>query len=246
MSYITEYQDADGDVVRVIVPGRNSAPAPSGLLAVDLETPLLEKNLRQADRNRAFFAARRIVALNLVSSPGTGKTALLERTLDEFGREVKCAVLVGDLETDNDARRLQRAHAAVAQITTGCCCHLDAEMVARGASALDLEGTRVLFIENVGNLVCPASFDLGEALRIVLLSTTEGEDKPLKYPAIFYTSDVAVVTKWDLAEAVEFDWETARRNILAARPDMQIARVSAKTGEGVLELLALLASGRRA
>ena len=137
--------------------------------------------------------------------PASGKTTLLERTLDEFGRETRCAVLVGDLETDNDARRLHRPHVPVAQITTGDACHLEAEMVARGVEALDLSGVRVLFIENVGNLVCPASFDLGEEVRVVLLSCTEGEDKPLKYPPIFKSAHVVLLTKIDVAGVLGFD-----------------------------------------
>ncbi|HET7537534.1 MAG TPA: hydrogenase nickel incorporation protein HypB, partial [Candidatus Didemnitutus sp.] len=156
--------------------------SPGGEVSVrsaDLNLPLLEKNDILAERNRGYFLGRGLAALNLVSSPGAGKTTLLERTLDEFGRKTKCAVLVGDLETDNDGRRLERPHAPVAQITTGTVCHLDAGMIARAAESINLDGVKVLFIENVGNLVCPASFDLGEQVRVVLLSATEGEDKPL-------------------------------------------------------------------
>src|SRR5688572_6508217 len=139
-----------------------------GVKSVDVRIPLLEKNDILAERNRGYFLGRGIVALNLVSSPGAGKTTLLERTLDEFGRSTRCAVLVGDLETENDGRRLGRPYAPVAQITTGTVCHLDAGMIARAAQTLNLDGVRVLFIENVGNLVCPASFDLGEQVRVVL------------------------------------------------------------------------------
>jgi len=213
---------------------------------VEVRKNVLKKNDELARRLRERFAEAGVYVVSLVSSPGAGKTALLERMLRDLGARARVAALVGDLATENDAARLARSGAPVRQIVTGTVCHLEAQMVAAALDGWQPDHLNYLFIENVGNLVCPASYDLGENLRIVLLSVTEGEDKPLKYPAIFYTSDVAVVTKWDLAEAVEFDWETARRNILAARPDMQIARVSAKTGEGVLELLALLASGRRA
>ena len=206
MGQITEYKDQDGDIFRVIVQGEPPAGAAAqATRTIDLTIPLLEKNDRRAERNRTFFRERGLLALNLVSSPGTGKTALLERTLDDLGREVKCAVLVGDLETDRDAQRLHRPHVSVAQITTGSACHLDAEMVARGLEALELDQVRLLFIENVGNLVCPASFDLGEALRVVLLSTTEGEDKPLKYPPIFKSAQVVLLTKIDLEDRLSFD-----------------------------------------
>ena len=227
MSLITEYTDRDGDVFRVIVPGAGPDRA------VDLRVPLLEKNDRLAEANRGGFEGRGILALNLVSSPGTGKTALLERTLDQFGREIRCAVLVGDLETDRDAQRLRRDHVPVAQITTGGACHLDAGMVARGAEALDLEGVRVLFIENVGNLVCPAAFDLGEAIRVVLLSTTEGEDKPLKYPPIFKSADVVLVTKADLVGPLGFDLKAALENVRLIAPQARVLTVSSRTGQGM-------------
>jgi len=236
LSQITEYRDADGDSFRVIVPG--AGPARS----VDLRVALLDQNDRLAGRNRADFQSRRILALNLVSSPGTGKTALLERTLNEFGREVPCAVLVGDLETDRDAQRLHRDYVPVAQITTGGACHLDAGMVARGAEALDLDGVRVLFIENVGNLVCPAAFDLGEAIRVVLLSTTEGEDKPLKYPPIFKSAQVVIVTKADLVGPLGFDLAAALENIRLIAPQARVLTVSSRTGQGMAAWYDLLRS----
>jgi hydrogenase nickel incorporation protein HypB len=236
MSLITEYKDAEGDVFRVIVPGAEPAPP----AAVDLSLPLLGRNDRQAAENRRLFREHGLVALNLVSSPGAGKTALLERTLDELGRERKCAVLVGDLETDNDARRLRRDHAAVAQITTGSACHLDAEMVACGARALPLDGVRLLFIENVGNLVCPAAFDLGEEIRVVLLSVTEGEDKPLKYPPIFKSAHVVLLTKVDLVAPLGFDREAALANIRRIAPQARVLAVSSRTGEGMEAWYALL------
>lgn len=201
--------------------------------AVDLNLPLLEKNDILAERNRGYFLGRGLAALNLVSSPGAGKTTLLERTLDEFGRQTRCAVLVGDLETDNDGRRLSRPHAPVAQITTGTVCHLDAGMIARAAQSLDLEGVRVLFIENVGNLVCPASFDLGEARRVVLLSATEGEDKPLKYPPIFQSAHLVLLTKIDLAATLGFDLGLAVANVRRMAPQATILPLSSRSGAGL-------------
>ena len=213
------------------------APAPpdprGSLRSLELRTSLLDKNDRLADRNRRYFQGRGLLVLNLVSSPGSGKTTLLERTLDEFGRETRCSVLVGDLETDNDARRLHRPHVPVAQITTGDACHLEAEMVARGVEALDLSGVRVLFIENVGNLVCPASFDLGEEVRVVLLSCTEGEDKPLKYPPIFKSAHVVLLTKIDVAGVLGFDVEAAAGNVRRIAPQARLIALSARSGEGM-------------
>ncbi|MFA5263011.1 MAG: hydrogenase nickel incorporation protein HypB [Opitutaceae bacterium] len=200
---------------------------------LDLGLSLLAKNDRLAERNRGFFLGRGLLAVNLVSSPGSGKTALLERTLDEFGADVKCAVIVGDLETDRDAQRLHRPHVPVAQITTGMACHLDAEMVARGVEALGLDDVKVLFIENVGNLVCPASFDLGETLRVVLLSTTEGEDKPLKYPPIFKSAQVVILTKTDLTGVLGFDRAAALENLRRVAPQARILELSSRSGEGM-------------
>jgi len=178
--------------------------------------------------------------VSLVSSPGAGKTMLLEKMLTAMNAECRVAALVGDLATENDAARLARSHAPVRQITTGTVCHLDAEMVQKSLAGWDLQSLDFLFIENVGNLVCPSSYDLGEALRLVLMSVTEGEDKPLKYPTIFNTADVAVITKMDLAAAVEFDLPAARRNIQSVRPGMRIFEVSGKTGAGLAELLSFL------
>ncbi len=230
---------ATDDVVVVDVRDpADTLPAPPGdhlpgSLRVDLQIPLLDANDQRAAENRASFAARRIQSLNFVSSPGAGKTTLLGRTLDALAGEIPCAVLVGDLETANDARRLHRPGVPVAQITTGGCCHLDASMVARGAAALTLDGVRLLFIENVGNLVCPASFDLGENRRITLVSCTEGEDKPLKYPPMFSSAHVVLLTKIDVAEAMDFDRTLARDNIRRAAPQATVFEVSARTGEGL-------------
>lgn len=219
--------------------------SPKGEVAVrslDLRVSLLEKNDILAERNRGYFLGRGLAALNLVSSPGAGKTTLLERTLDEFALQTKCAVLVGDLETDNDGNRLRRAHAPVAQITTGTVCHLDASMISRAAQSIDLSGVKILFIENVGNLVCPASFDLGEQVRVVLLSTTEGEDKPLKYPPIFKSANLVLLTKVDVADALGFKREIAVENIRRIAPQARIIQLSARSGEGMSEWYAFLYS----
>ena len=212
---------------------------------VEVRKNVLKKNDELARALRERFAAQGIFVVSLVSSPGTGKTALLERLLRDLSACARVAALVGDLATENDAARLARSGAPVRQIVTGTVCHLEAQMVATALEGWQPAALDYLFIENVGNLVCPSSYDLGESLRLVLLSVTEGEDKPLKYPTIFNTADVAVVTKWDLAAAADFDWDTAHRNILSVRPDMRIVRVSAKTGEGVDELISLLAAARQ-
>src|SRR6202034_3769212 len=180
----------------------------------------------------------------LVSSPGAGKTTFLEKTLTLLKRHFRVAALVGDLATENDALRLARSGVPVRQITTGTLCHLEAAMIEHALEDWNLGQLDILFVENVGNLVCPASYDLGEDLRMVLLSVTEGEDKPLKYPTIFNSADVAVITKSDLAAAVEFDERLARRNIQAVRPGMRVLQLSAKTGEGMPLFVELLQEHR--
>ncbi|HZZ41931.1 MAG TPA: hydrogenase nickel incorporation protein HypB [Tepidisphaeraceae bacterium] len=199
---------------------------------VEMRQKVLKQNDVVARELRQRFHEAGIFVVSLVSSPGTGKTAFLERVLSQAREKYKVAALVGDLATDNDAKRLARSQTPVKQIITGTVCHLEAEMVRSALDGWLPEDPDILFIENVGNLVCPSSYDLGEDLRLVLMSVTEGEDKPLKYPTIFNTADVAVITKMDLAEAVEFDMEAARRNIHAVRPGMEILRVSAKSGVG--------------
>ena len=184
--------------------------------------------------------------MSLVSSPGAGKTALLEKTLTLLHKQSRVAALVGDLATENDAERLARSQAPVRQIVTGTVCHLEAAMVQTALEGWNLNDLEFLFIENVGNLVCPASYDLGEDLRLVLMSVTEGEDKPLKYPTIFNSADVAMITKMDLAEAVEFDSAAANRNIQAVRPGMTIVNVSSKSGAGMGDFLEFLRSRRAA
>jgi hydrogenase nickel incorporation protein HypB len=207
---------------------------------VEVRRNILKQNDIIARELRARFGRAGVFVASMVSSPGAGKTALLERTLALLHPRHRVAALVGDLATENDAARLARSGAPVRQITTGTTCHLEAAMIRTGLEGWEPEQLDFLFIENVGNLVCPASYDLGENLRFVLMSVTEGEDKPLKYPTIFNSADVAVITKVDLAEAVEFDWEAATRNIQAVRPGMETLRVSSKTGAGMPEYVASL------
>jgi hydrogenase nickel incorporation protein HypB len=224
----------------------DTLPRPPGELPgtesniVELHAKLLDANDQQAAANRAALRSHGICAINLVSSPGAGKTTLLERTLDALTAELHCAVLVGDLETDNDARRLQRPNLPVIQITTGSTCHLDAAMVARGIAALPLDGLQLLFIENVGNLVCPAAFDLGETRRVTLLSCTEGEDKPLKYPPLFTSAHAVVLNKIDVAEVLGFDRGLACANIRRIAPQAELIQLSARTGEGLAGWLTYL------
>jgi hydrogenase nickel incorporation protein HypB len=194
---------------------------------------VLKQNDIAARGLRERFHTAGVYVVSLVSSPGAGKTAFLEEVLTRLQAHHRVAALVGDLATDNDARRLARSQAPIRQITTGTVCHLDAEMVVVALAGWGLRELEFLFIENVGNLVCPSSFDLGEDLRLVLLCMTEGEDKPLKYPSIFNTADAAVVTKLDMAAAAEFDLSATHRNIQAVRPGMQVFQVSAKTGVGI-------------
>jgi hydrogenase nickel incorporation protein HypB len=200
------------------------------------QNDLLARDLRQRFREAGVYV------VSMVSSPGAGKTAMLEKLLTLLRQECRVAALVGDLATDNDAARLARSQAPVRQIITGTVCHLEAAMVENALTGWNLEELDLLFIENVGNLVCPSSYDLGEDLRLVLMSVTEGEDKPLKYPTIFNTADVAVITKLDLADAVEFDFKGARDNIQRVRPGIKVFEVSSKTGEGIYEFMQFLAS----
>ncbi|MGA9813218.1 MAG: hydrogenase nickel incorporation protein HypB [Terriglobales bacterium] len=211
---------------------------------VEVRKNVLKQNDVVAHALRNRFHAAGVFVVSLVSSPGSGKTAFLEKTLTALRPRYRVAALVGDLATENDAARLARSQAPVRQIITGTLCHLEAAMVQNAVDeeGWDLSQLDFLFIENVGNLVCPSSYDLGEDLRVVLLSVTEGEDKPLKYPTIFNSADVAIVTKSDLAEAVDFNSEATRRNIQAVRPGMRVFQLSAKTGEGVEEYLGFLAA----
>ena len=212
---------------------------------VEVRTKILKKNDEHARALRARFEGAGVRVVSWVSSPGSGKTELLKQLLLHLKRtrpELRVATLVGDLATDNDADRLAAAGHPVAQILTGTMCHLEADMTSAAieGAGWDLNELDLLLVENVGNLVCPATYDLGEALRIVAISTTEGEDKPLKYPTIFHTADAAIVTKMDLAEVLEFDEPACRANIDAVRPGMPVLGVSARSGEGLAELAELV------
>ena len=211
---------------------------------VKLERKITEGNDRIAEANRRFFKEKNIVALNLISAPGSGKTTLLERTIEELGKDYLIAVLEGDIETTLDAERIKSKGAVAVQLTTGGACHLDAPLVHRGIHALEHElngrWPDLLFIENVGNLVCPASFDLGETVRVVLVSVPEGDDKPLKYPKAFVTSQAFLITKIDLAPYFDFSIEAAKRNALSINPSLKVFALSARTGEGMKDWISYL------
>lgn len=200
---------------------------------IEVHERLLSKNDHQAWHNRDAFQRAGVLAVNLLSSPGSGKTKLLERTLTDLTGRLRLGVMVGDLQTDNDARRLRGRGASVTAITTGTLCHLEAEMIDRACQDFKLAELDILFIENVGNLVCPAAFDLGEALRVVVLSTTEGEDKPLKYPLAFKFAQVVIINKIDMAEAAGFDRQTALDNLHQVAPQALVLELSARTGDGM-------------
>ena len=207
---------------------------------VEVRTKILKENDVVARALRQRFEDEGVSVISLVSSPGAGKTMFLEQTLLKLRQRHRVAALVGDLATENDAARLARTEVPIRQICTGTVCHLEAEMVRSALEDLRTPELDFLFIENVGNLVCPATYDLGEAQRLVLCSVTEGEDKPLKYPTIFNTADIAVITKMDLAEVVEFDKTAAHQNIQSVRPGMHVLEVSAKTGAGMDEWIDML------
>ena len=209
-----------------------TAPEPSKTL-VELERDILDKNNRLAERNRGFFEARNILALNLVSSPGSGKTALLERTLTDIGGKINFAVIEGDQQTSRDAERIAAAGSAVVQINTGKGCHLEASMVHDAIRQLQPEGNSVVMIENVGNLVCPSLFDLGESKRVVVISITEGEDKPIKYPDMFRSADLCVINKIDLLPYLKFDLNALRDYALQVNPKLEFLEVSATVGTGM-------------
>ena len=200
---------------------------------MDVHVPVLDANDRLAERNRGFFAAKNLLVINVFSSPWSVMTFLLQKTAEMLRGRVRMGVIVGDLATDNDAERLSRADIPVVQITTGTMCHLDARMIAEAMKKMPLDDLDVLIIENVGNLVCPASYDLGEGVRVVLLSVTEGEDKPLKYPPMFHSADVALVTKSDLADAVDFNRDAALSALNKVAHHAHVIEVSSKTGEGM-------------
>jgi hydrogenase nickel incorporation protein HypB len=200
---------------------------------IRLEQDILAKNNRLAERNRGWFEGRRIFALNLMSAPGAGKTTLLERTIRELGRELPLAVIEGDQETLRDAARIRAAGCKVVQINTGTGCHLDAEMLNRALRELDPPTGSVVMIENVGNLVCPALFDLGESARVVIMSVTEGEDKPLKYPHMFRAADLMILSKADLLPHLEFDVAGCLEHARRVNPKLEVLQLSATRGAGL-------------
>ncbi len=200
---------------------------------IRIEEDLLAKNNRLAANNRTRFAARKILVLNLVSAPGSGKTSLLERTLSDLADRMSFAVLEGDQQTTNDADRIAAIGVPVKQLNTGAGCHLDAHMVGHGVEAFDLDNTDILMIENVGNLVCPAAFDLGEDHKVVVLSVTEGEDKPLKYPLIFQAADLVLITKVDLLPYLRFDLEQCKTFARQVNPQIEIIAISCQSGDGM-------------
>ena len=200
---------------------------------VELEKDILHQNQLGAERNRGFFEALNIFAMNLVSSPGSGKTSLLEKTITDLKGEIEFSVIEGDQQTTNDAARIHALNIPVLQINTGKGCHLDSEMIAKSLKELKPKQNSILMIENVGNLVCPAMFDLGENQRVVIISTTEGEDKPLKYPDMFYSSNICIINKIDLLPYLKFDVEKLKENTKKVNPNIQFFEVSATSGEGM-------------
>ena len=211
--------------------GHGTEPGKRTTIAIEEE--ILGKNNRLAGFNRALFKDKGIFVLNLVSSPGSGKTTLLERTLRDLSHKLRCAVIEGDQQTDNDARRIAATGVPVRQINTGAGCHLDAHMIMHGTDGFDMDNLDLLLIENVGNLVCPAAFDLGEHHKVAVLSVTEGEDKPLKYPQMFRNSTVMLLNKTDLLPHLDFDVEKCKEYARRVNPDIIIFEVSARNGNGM-------------
>jgi hydrogenase nickel incorporation protein HypB len=202
---------------------------------IELQTDILQKNNLLAERNRGYFEAKNIFSVNLVSSPGSGKTSLLERSIKELKNEIKFFVIEGDQQTMNDANRIEAVGAPVVQINTGNGCHLDADMINKAVKELDAENNSVVIIENVGNLVCPALFDLGETKRVVIISVTEGEDKPIKYPNMFASSHLCIINKTDLLPYVDFDIEKTKQYAHRVNHHLEFIQLSVKTGEGMKE-----------
>lgn len=200
---------------------------------IELQTDILQKNNLIAERNRGYFEAKNIFTINLVSSPGSGKTSLLERTILDLKKEIKFFIIEGDQQTMNDANRIKSVGAPVVQINTGNGCHLDADMISRAVKELDAENNSVMMIENVGNLICPSLFDLGEAKRVVIISTTEGDDKPIKYPTMFASSHLCIINKTDLLPYVDFDIEKTKRYAHRVNHHLEFIQLSVKTGEGM-------------
>jgi len=223
-----------------------AALAPLHGVSVDLERAILAKNDRLAERNRAWFEGREILALNLVSSPGAGKTSLLERTIRDLKEEMPISVIEGDQQTLNDALRIKAAGAPAVQVNTGTGCHLEADMIRRGVDELKPGFGTLLMIENVGNLVCPALFDLGEKTKVVVLSVTEGDDKPLKYPHMFKAAELMIISKMDLAPHVDFDVGRCEAAAREVNPDISSIRLSVRSGQGLDDWYQWLRAARRA
>ncbi len=200
---------------------------------IKIEQDILQVNKLMAERNRGYFDAKNIFALNLVSSPGSGKTSLLEATIQQLSKELSLFVIEGDQQTQNDAERIYKAGAPVVQINTGQGCHLDANMVNDAVKQLNVKDNSILFIENVGNLVCPSLFDLGEKKRVIIISVTEGEDKPLKYPTMFQTSDICIINKTDLLPYVDFDMKKVKEYALRINPNLTFLDISVRNGDGL-------------
>ena len=227
-------QNLNWNEVKFVKPVEIQNPAnKSTRKEINLEQDILFKNNLRAERNRGYFLAKNIVALNLVSSPGSGKTSLLERTLQDLKSEGNFYVIEGDQQTSNDADRIAATQVPVVQINTGKGCHLDSDMVWNAIQQLNPSNNSILFIENIGNLVCPAMFDLGEQKRVVIISTTEGEDKPLKYPDMFATSQLCIINKIDLLPYVKFDVEKAKQYARQINPQIEFIEVSCTTSEGL-------------
>ncbi len=210
---------------------------------IKIEKKVLSENDKIAAEIRERFHKNNVVSLNLVSSPGSGKTSLLEKTIAHFGREIRIGLIAGDVQTENDANRLKAAGGEIVRpVVTGGLCHLDARMISKALENLDLEKTQMLFIENVGNLVCPSSYDLGEDMKIVMVSVTEGDDKPLKYPAMFRRSSVMIINKTDLLLHCDFNMDMARKNALKINGKLKIFEMSCRTGDGLDEWYSWLKS----
>jgi hydrogenase nickel incorporation protein HypB len=235
------HQDLDygKGIAGVHVPGMSQSRI------IQIEQDILGKNDALAVRNRALLADKGVFALNLVSSPGSGKTTLLCKTIEMLSGKFPVAVVEGDQQTSNDADRIRATGAPAIQVNTGKGCHLDADMVGKACERLNLADDSVLFIENVGNLVCPAAFDLGEAYKVAILSVTEGEDKPLKYPDMFAAAGMMILNKVDLLPHLDFDVDACIANARKVNPDMVVLKLSARSGEGMDEWLAWIAEGRK-
>ncbi|KPK90234.1 hydantoin utilization protein A [bacterium SM23_31] len=200
---------------------------------ITLERRVLQKNDEIAEKNRELFKEKNISVINLLSSPGSGKTSIIEKALEHYNGKVNISIIVGDVQTANDAKRIDKFHVPVVQIITSGTCHLNSSMVSNAIRKLKLDPTEILIIENVGNLVCPSSFDLGEDKRVVVFSTTEGTDKPLKYPAMFHKADVVIINKIDLLPYTDFSLDEAKKNVHKLNPKAMIFEISCTTGEGI-------------